>query len=60
MMTVTLMLVMMLVDEAGLEMRIGHESHLAGAVIGVMLALLWPRNKTVSIKQKIEGEENDR
>lgn len=53
------MLVMMLVDGAGIEMKIGHESHLAGAVLGVILALLWPRNKTLSVKQEVEGEEND-
>jgi len=53
------MLVMMLVDGAGMEMKIGHESHLAGAVLGVILALLWPRNKTLSVKQDVEGEEND-
>lgn len=53
------MLVMMLVDGAGMEMKIGHESHLAGAVLGVILALLWPRNKTLSVKQEVEGEEND-
>jgi membrane associated rhomboid family serine protease len=39
------MLVIMLVDEAGMALNIGHESHLAGAVMGVVLALVWPQNK---------------
>lgn len=37
------MVVMMLVDGAGMEMRIGHESHLAGAVIGVVLGAVIPK-----------------
>ena len=37
------MVVMMLVDGAVMEMRIGHESHLAGAIIGVVLGLLLPK-----------------
>jgi GlpG protein len=54
------MLVMMLVDGAGMELKIGHESHLAGAVIGVILALAWPQNKRIDINKDIEGDENDR
>ena len=53
------MLVIMLVDEAGMALNIGHESHLAGAVIGVLLALVWPRNKQSSVNEKFEGDEND-
>lgn len=58
------MLVMILVDSAGMEMNIGHESHLAGAVIGVLLALLWPRNTRHIVREEsnkhIEGDDNDR
>lgn len=53
------MLVMILIDSAGMEMKIGHESHLAGAVLGVILALLWPRNKRLSVNKKNEGEDDD-
>ncbi len=41
------MVIMMLVDGAGMELKIGHESHLAGAIIGVLFAFLWPRKKNV-------------
>lgn len=37
------MLILMLVDGAGMNLNIGHESHLAGAMIGVLLAFLGPR-----------------
>lgn len=37
------MLMTMLVDGVGMDLKIGHESHLAGAIIGVVLAFLWPR-----------------
>lgn len=53
------MLIMMLIDGGGMEMNIGHESHLAGAIIGVLLALLWPKNKHVKINIDIEGDKND-
>ncbi|MFT4765688.1 MAG: GlpG protein [Oleispira sp.] len=53
------MVIMMMVDGAGMSLNIGHESHLAGAVIGVLLALIWPQNKRLSVNEKIEGEEND-
>jgi membrane associated rhomboid family serine protease len=53
------MLVIMLVDEAGMALNIGHESHLAGAVVGVILALVWPQNKRSSVNKEFEGEEND-
>jgi GlpG protein len=52
------MLVIMLVDKAGMTLNIGHESHLAGAVIGVVLALVWPRNKRSNVNKE-EGDEND-
>jgi GlpG protein len=53
------MLIMMLIDGGGMEMNIGHESNLAGAIIGVLLALLWPKNKHVKINIDIEGDKND-
>lgn len=53
------MLAIMLIDGAGMEMNIGHESHLAGAIMGVILALLWPRHKRISVSKEIEGDEND-
>lgn len=37
------MLILMLVDGVGMNLNIGHESHLAGAMIGVLLAFLGPR-----------------
>lgn len=42
------MLVMMLVDGAGMDLRIGHESHLAGAVIGVLLGFILPKMRQVN------------
>jgi GlpG protein len=53
------MLVIMLVDGAGMALNIGHESHLAGAVIGVILGLILPRNKRSSVNKEVEGKEND-
>jgi GlpG protein len=52
------MLVMLLVDGTGIALNIGHESHLAGAIMGVLLALLWPQKKRLN--EKIEGSEDDR
>ena len=52
------MLVILLVDGTGIALNIGHESHLAGAIMGVLLALLWPQKKRLN--EKIEGGENDR
>ncbi len=56
---IVMMVIMMMVDGAGVSLNIGHESDLAGAVIGVLLALIWPQNKRLSVNEKIEGEEND-
>jgi GlpG protein len=53
------MLVIMLVDKAVMTLNIGHESHLAGAVIGVVLALIWPRNKRSKVNKEVKGDEND-
>ncbi|MGK0249282.1 MAG: GlpG protein [Oleispira sp.] len=53
------MLVIMLVDEAGMALNIGHESHLAGAIMGVVLALVWPQNKRSSVNKEFEGEDDD-
>jgi GlpG protein len=47
------MLVMILIDSAGADLRIGHESHLAGAIIGVLLAFLWPKVST----EKVDTEQ---
>lgn len=43
------MLIMMFVDSAGMNLNIGHESHLAGAVIGVLLAFLLPKTQSAKI-----------
>lgn len=43
------MVMMMLVDSAGLELKIGHESHLAGAVLGVVFGYLLPRSSKFNI-----------
>lgn len=37
------MVVIMLVDGAGMDLNIGHESHLAGAVLGVLLGFILPK-----------------
>ncbi len=58
------MLVMMMVDGSVTELKIGHESHLAGAIIGVLLALCWPMNKNLIARKTFKntqnkGDEND-
>jgi GlpG protein len=40
------MVVIMLVDSMGMDLNIGHESHLAGAVLGVLFALVLPKKFT--------------
>lgn len=39
------MVVIMFIDGAGAGLNIGHESHLSGAIVGVLLAFAWPVNK---------------
>lgn len=59
------MVVIMMVDGLGASLNIGHESHLSGAIVGVILAFLWPVNKQFiensrsSSNSDNEGEEND-
>lgn len=38
------MVFMIVLDGVWGEMNIGHESHIAGALLGVMIAMLWPIN----------------
>jgi GlpG protein len=39
------MVIMIILDSAGMNMKIGHESHLSGAVIGMILGFLLPKNQ---------------
>lgn len=41
------MVIIMLVDGVMMDFNIGHESHLAGAILGVILGVLLPRNQAV-------------
>ena len=42
------MVVIMFIDGAGAQLNIGHESHLSGAIVGVVLAFIWPVSKKQS------------
>jgi len=53
------MVLMMFADGTITEMKIGHESHLSGAVIGLLMAVLWPKNKSLHVNKEFKGDEND-
>lgn len=53
------MVLMMFVDGTVTELKIGHESDLSGAILGVLLAAIWPQIKSVHVREELKGDEND-
>jgi GlpG protein len=51
------MVVIIMFDSAFGGLNIGHESHIAGALLGVIMAITWPINK--NLLQAVSVQEND-
>lgn len=51
------MVVIIMFDSAFGGLNIGHESHIAGALLGVLMAIAWPINK--SLLQTTSAQAND-
>ena len=49
--------ILMMFDGAFGGLNIGHESHIAGALLGVVMAIAWPINK--SLLQAVSAPASD-
>lgn len=57
------MVVIIMFDSAFGGLNIGHESHIAGALLGVLTAIMWPvtvkKNNTKKLIKELEGKSDD-
>ena len=51
------MVIMILFDGVFGGLNIGHESHVAGALFGALIAILWPINSTVLQEKPAQGND---
>lgn len=45
------MVLIMMVDGAGMDLNIGHESHLSGAILGVLFGFIFPKKKQTQSRE---------
>jgi GlpG protein len=57
------MVIMIMFDSVFGDSNVGHESHVAGALLGVLMAMMWPisniHNDPEKIEKELEGKSDD-